>query len=110
MKRIIVTALGYATALLVIVSPVCAQYYPGLENQLTGEVNINNAGVEDFLKLGLTAEQSDNILRFRGINGAFTSVDDLLKVEGISQADIDKIRSYLRTEGKTHLYYSGSGS
>lgn len=110
MKRIILTALGSLTLLLVIVSPVCAEYYPGLETQLNGVVNINNAGVDDLLKLGLTAEQADNILRFREVSGSFTSIDDLLKVEGIDQADIDKIRSYLRTEGKTHLYYSDSGS
>lgn len=110
MKRIILTALVSVALLLVIVSPVCAEYYPGLETQLNGVVNVNNAGVDDLLKLGLTAEQADNILHFREISGAFVSVDDLLKVEGISQADIDKIRSYLRTDGKTHIYYSDSGS
>jgi competence protein ComEA len=110
MKQIILTALGASTLLLIAVSPICAEYYPGLEHQLTGVVNINNAGVDDFLKLGLTIEQSDNILLFRDKYGEFAAIEDLLKVEGIRQAQIDNIRSYLRTDGKTYLYYSDSGS
>ncbi len=106
MKRITMYVLGAAAMLLIITSPICAEYYPGLEHQLTGEVNINNAGVDDFLKLGLTMEQSDNILLFREQSGTFATIEDLLKVQGISQTHLDRIRSYLRTDGKTYLYYS----
>ena len=106
MKRIILCALGAAALLLISASPILAEYYPGLENELTGEVNINNAGVDDFLKLGLTMEQADNILLFREQSGPFTAIEDLLKVQGISQTQLDRIRSYLRTEGKSNLYYS----
>ena len=106
MKHIILCALGAAALLLISASPILAEYYPGLENELTGEVNINNAGVDDFLKLGLTVEQADNILVFRDQSGPFVSIEDLLKVQGITQTQLDNIRSYLRTEGKTYLYYS----
>ena len=106
MKHIILCALGAAALLLISASPILAEYYPGLENELTGEVNINNAGVDDFLKLGLTVEQADNILLFREQSGPFVSIEDLLKVQGITQTQLDNIRSYLRTEGKTYLYYS----
>ena len=99
MKRTILCALRVAALLLIITAPICAEYYPGLEHELTGVVNINNAGVDDFLKLGLTMEQADNILLFREQSG-------LLKVQGITQTQLDRIRSYLRTEGKSNLYYS----
>ncbi len=106
MKHTILCALGVAALLLIITAPICAEYYPGLEHELTGVVNINNAGVDDFLKLGLTMEQADNILLFREQSGPFSSIEDLLKVQGITQTQLDRIRSYLRTEGTSNLYYS----
>jgi competence ComEA-like helix-hairpin-helix protein len=106
MKRFILCAVGAAAFLLIIATPISAEYYPGLEHELTGVVNINNAGVDDFLKLGLTMEQADNIMLFREQSGPFTSIEDLLKVQGITQTQLDRISSYLRTEGKSNLYYS----
>jgi competence ComEA-like helix-hairpin-helix protein len=100
---------GAIMLFLFIASPACAEYYPGLENQLRGVVNINNAHVDEFLKLGLTIEQADNILSFRERCGGFETVEDLLKVEGIRQGHLDKMRPFLRVEGKTFLTYSDPG-
>jgi competence protein ComEA len=44
---------------------------------------------------GLGKSLSQRILAFREKNGAFQSVDDLLKVPGIGEKSIQKLRPYL---------------
>jgi len=44
---------------------------------------------------GIGKSLSQRILAFREKNGAFQSVDDLLKVPGIGEKSIQKLRPYL---------------
>ena len=44
---------------------------------------------------GIGKSLSQRILAFREKNGAFQSVDDLLKVQGIGEKSIQKLRPYL---------------
>jgi competence protein ComEA len=44
---------------------------------------------------GIGKSLSQRILAFRDKNGAFQSVDDLLKVPGIGEKSIQKLRPYL---------------
>jgi competence ComEA-like helix-hairpin-helix protein len=59
-------------------------------------VNINTAGAEELMELpGIDNTLAQSIISFRNVNGPFSSVDDLLKVEGMDMEKLDAIRSWL---------------
>ena len=58
-------------------------------------VNINTASVEDLEQLnGVLPNLAKNILEYRK-NNKFTSIEDLLNVNGIGQAKYNKIKEYI---------------
>ena len=72
----------------------------------TGEVfqaKLQQASTADLAALesvpGIGKSLSQRILTFREKNGPFQSVDDLLKVQGVGEKSIQKLRPYL-TVGK----------
>lgn len=73
-----------------------------------GQVNINSASVEEIQQVpGMDNELSSNIVEFREVNGPFSSINDLLKVEGLSENKLESIKGYLSVEGETtleHIY------
>jgi len=72
--------------------------------ELEGQLNLNTATVEELQMLpDMSADMAQNIINFRNINGPFASVDDLVKVEGCTEADIAKWSPYLITEGESTL-------
>ena len=65
-----------------------------------GQVNVNTATVEKLHLLdGITEQLAINMIEFRNVNGPFASVDDLLKVEGMTEAKIRDIRNFVKLEG-----------
>jgi competence protein ComEA len=59
-------------------------------------IDINTADSAAFESVpGIGKSLSQRILAFREKNGAFQSVDDLLKVPGIGEKSIQKLRPYL---------------
>lgn len=63
----------------------------------TASVNINTADaatIADKLN-GIGLKKAQAIVSFREENGAFKTVDDLLKVKGIGQATVEKNRSLI---------------
>ena len=59
-------------------------------------VDINTAGAAELQSVpGIGKSLADRILAFREKNGAFGSVDDLLKVQGIGEKSLQKLRPYL---------------
>ena len=55
------------------------------------KVNVNSAPAEDLATvLGITAEQSQAIVKYRDSNGKFASLDDLKKVPGLDANVIDQ--------------------
>ncbi|OGS45210.1 MAG: hypothetical protein A2539_06740 [Elusimicrobia bacterium RIFOXYD2_FULL_34_15] len=58
----------------------------------TVKININEADLKQLKSLGFTTIQSQNILRYKKKNGAFVSVDNLLKVPGITEKIINDIK------------------
>ena len=59
-------------------------------------VDINTAGSAELEAVpGIGKSLSQRIVAFREKNGAFQSVDDLLKVQGIGEKSIQKLRPYL---------------
>jgi len=59
-------------------------------------VDINTASVEQLEEIpGLGPALAQRIVEFREKNGPFGSVDELLKVRGIGEKSLEKIRAYL---------------
>ncbi len=57
------------------------------------KVNINTATKEELLSLkGIGEGRADDIIAYRDKNGAFSSIEDIMKVPGIKQASFDKIK------------------
>lgn len=70
----------------------------------TGFLNINTAQIEDLLKLpGMNQDTAHNIVAYRETQGAFTSPEDLIHVDGFSYEKIDALRPYIKVEGTTTL-------
>ena len=60
----------------------------------TDPVNINTASAETLAEAisGVGIKRAEAIVRHRDENGAFTSVDELTQVRGISAATVEKNR------------------
>ena len=72
------------------------------EEALTGVVNINTATAEELELLpGIGESRAKAVLALRKRNGGFKSVDELTQVKGIGATALDRMRPYVRTEGKT---------
>lgn len=66
----------------------------------SAKVNLNTASAETLQKelSGIGAAKAAAIVAYRGENGAFTSVDELIEVKGIGKALLDKNREKLAIE------------
>ena len=72
--------------------------------QLEGHLNLNTATSQDLQMLpDMSADMANNIINFREVNGPFASVEDLIKVEGCTEADVAKWSDYLIIEGESTL-------
>ena len=62
----------------------------------TRPVDINTAASEALQSVpGIGKSLAQRIIAFREKNGAFQSVDDLLKVQGIGEKSLQKLRPYV---------------
>ena len=60
------------------------------------QVDINRAGVEELTALpGIGEAIAKRIVEFREANGPFRRVEDLMKVKGIGEKSLAKIRPYV---------------
>jgi len=72
------------------------------DESLTGVVNINTATAEELELLpGIGESRAKAVLALRKQNGGFKSVDELAAVKGIGSVALDRMRPYVRTQGKT---------
>ena len=63
-------------------------------------ININTATVDELDELpGIGEVLASRIVEYRELFGAFSSVDQLIEVEGISQSTIDELRPLVTTGG-----------
>lgn len=59
-------------------------------------VDINTAASSELEAVpGIGKSLASRIIAFRDKNGAYKSVDDLLKVQGIGEKSLEKLRPYL---------------
>jgi len=73
-----------------------------------GYLNINYASVEELQMLpGLDETTARNILYFRESNGPFSTIDDMLKVNGMTPEKLEAIKPSIRIEGKSTLQAVG---
>ncbi len=70
--------------------------------QLVGTVNINTATPEQLELLpGIGEARARAVVSMRKQRGGFKSVDELTEVSGIGEAALERLRPFVRTEGKT---------
>lgn len=63
-----------------------------------GTVNINTASADQLAQFlpGIGPAKAKNIIDYREAVGSFVSVDELIKVDGIGEKTLQKIRPYCR--------------
>ena len=70
------------------------------DSLMEGErININTASAEELVRLpGIGATRAQAIIDFRQERGAFSSVDELLRVDGIGPGILKDLRTYVTVE------------
>lgn len=62
-------------------------------------VNLNTASVKELEALpGIGRTTADNIVAYRTEKGKFRSVDELVKVKGVGDKTLDKVRNLVSVE------------
>jgi len=62
-------------------------------------VNVNTADAETLMSIqGIGEKRAEAILDYRKENGPFSSVEELMNVEGVGQATLDNNRDILTAE------------
>lgn len=69
----------------------------GADGLLEGEtIDLNTAGAADLERLpGIGSARAQAIVEYRQVQGAFASVDELLKVDGIGPGILEQVRPYV---------------
>jgi competence protein ComEA len=87
--------------------PVLAQEAQPAQPKKTaveGKLNINTATAEQIdLLPGMSPKKAAAVVEYRTKNGKFKTPEDLMKVPGIKQKKLDKIRDYIVFEGESTL-------
>lgn len=62
-----------------------------------GRVNINTAGIEELCTIsGIGQSRAESIVTYREQNGAFESIEDIMKVSGIKEGLFQKIKDKIK--------------
>jgi competence protein ComEA len=70
--------------------------------RLVGTINVNTATTEELQLLpGVGEARAKAVIALRKQRGGFKSVDDLTLVKGIGDVALERMRPFVRTEGKT---------
>ena len=91
------SALALVSTFLLAFAAVAADSEP-----LTGTVNVNTASVKELQLLpGVGEARANARVALRKQRGGFKSLDELKDVKGIGDVGLDRMRPYLRLDGKT---------
>lgn len=99
-KRLLAAAI--AAAALTLLSAAATAAEPATKGASSAAaVDLNAASVDELVAVpGIGPALAQRIVEFRTKNGAFTRVDDLLKVRGIGEKSLEKLRPHLRVGPK----------
>lgn len=68
----------------------------GMDKQRIEKISINTATAQELQRVpGIDQALAQNILDYRLANGAFGSVDDLSKVQGMDKQKLDSLRAHI---------------
>ena len=71
-----------------------------IQRIITFPININTAGKEEFMALpGIGEILADRILAYRDAHGYFSSVEELMHVEGIGEKRMEEILDFITIGG-----------
>jgi competence protein ComEA len=93
-----------ALALLIVTGLALAGVSLAAEDspRLVGAININTATAEELQLLpGVGEARAKAVIALRKQRDGFKSVDELTLVKGIGDAMLERMRPFVRTEGKT---------
>jgi competence protein ComEA len=83
---------GMVVALLSAAATLPAVAAPAME-----PVDVNKAGVEQLMTVpGIGKVMAQRIIDFRKEHGPFGRIEDLLKVKGIGEKSLEKLKPYLK--------------
>lgn len=64
-----------------------------------GFVNINRADAAELMTLpGIGASKADSIISYREENGGFSSIEDIMNVEGIKEGVFNRIKEHIKVK------------
>lgn len=64
-----------------------------------GRVDLNSAAAQELMTLpGIGASKAESIISYREKNGGFSSVEDIMKVEGIKQGVYNRIKDSIKVK------------
>ena len=89
---------------LALASALCLAGAAGAADEapLTGVVNVNTATPQQLQLLpGIGEARARALVALRKQRGGFRSVDELKDVKGIGEAGLERMRPYVRLDGKT---------
>jgi len=70
--------------------------------QLTGVVNLNTATADELQLLpGIGSARAQAVIGLRKQRGGFKSVEELKDVKGIGDSALERLRPFVRLDGKT---------
>jgi len=91
-------ALALASVALLAVSAASAEMGPAL----LGVVNVNTASAAELQLLpGIGETRAGAVVALRKRRGGFKSIDELKEVKGIGDAGLERMRPFVRLQGKT---------
>ena len=65
----------------------------------SGKININSADETELVKLsGIGEALSQRIIQYREENGPFETIEEIMKVSGISQKKFEAVKEFICTE------------
>lgn len=64
-----------------------------------GRVNLNEAGLEELMTLsGIGETRARAIIDYRSTQGAFTCIEDIMKISGIKEGIFEKIKDQIKVQ------------